>query len=358
MVSLSFLLRVQIMGVLLATPALCAQKIYSHGSPTSHEQLMLELINRARANPVAEARRHGIGLNSGLASGKISRARKQPLAFNRRLIAAARDHSRWMLETGRFSHTGVNGSSPSQRAEARGFRLGVAENIETGSNTAWRDRKLQAGEAHAGLFKSPGHRNNLMDLDHSVLGLGMLFNISGGWHVRHTTQKFSNGSTAESGAFIVGVVFDDKNRDNFYTPTEGLRGIEIRPTQGSFYALTSSSGGYAIPIRPLSTRSGIVRVDLPFPVNTPDSWDKAKAHDQRFRAAQITSAPEMEVMLSWSGSRGGLPWQSSLKIKRPELIHYQLIGTDGYFFPRSMVTTSSVKADLVFRGVVPRMVIR
>jgi hypothetical protein len=61
--------------------------------PTAYEQYILELINRARANPGAEAARLGIDLNQGLAAGTISTAAKQPLAFNPLLIDAARGHS-------------------------------------------------------------------------------------------------------------------------------------------------------------------------------------------------------------------------------------------------------------------------
>ena len=36
---------------------------------TAREQLMLELVNRARLDPLGEARRFGIDLNQGLGSG-------------------------------------------------------------------------------------------------------------------------------------------------------------------------------------------------------------------------------------------------------------------------------------------------
>ncbi len=39
---------------------------YDHGNPTDFEQLMLELVNRARNDPGVEAARLGIGLNDGL----------------------------------------------------------------------------------------------------------------------------------------------------------------------------------------------------------------------------------------------------------------------------------------------------
>ena len=46
--------------------------------PTAYEQYFLELVNRARANPGAEAARVGIGLNDGLAAGTIAGPSRTP----------------------------------------------------------------------------------------------------------------------------------------------------------------------------------------------------------------------------------------------------------------------------------------
>ena len=89
--------------------------------PSAYEQYFLELVNRARLDPVGEAARQGIGLNDGLAAGTISTAAKQPLAFSPLLIDAADAHSAWMLATDTFSHTGANGSSPGYRMKAAGY---------------------------------------------------------------------------------------------------------------------------------------------------------------------------------------------------------------------------------------------
>jgi len=43
------------------------------------EQYLLEMINRARLDPQAEAERYGLSLNAGLASGTISGAPVQAL---------------------------------------------------------------------------------------------------------------------------------------------------------------------------------------------------------------------------------------------------------------------------------------
>lgn len=74
------------------------------------EQLMIELINRARMDPEAEAARQGIALNDGLAAGSIGAAPLQVLAPSGLLLAAADAHSAWLLRSGQFSHTGANGS--------------------------------------------------------------------------------------------------------------------------------------------------------------------------------------------------------------------------------------------------------
>ena len=92
---------------------------------SAHEQLILELINRARLDPAAEAARLGIGLNEGLSAGTISKAAKQPLAANPLLVDAARDHSQWMLNRDKFQHEGAGGSSPTERiVDAELFAVG------------------------------------------------------------------------------------------------------------------------------------------------------------------------------------------------------------------------------------------
>ncbi len=47
---------------------------------SAYEQEMLELINRSRANPSAEATRQGISLNDGLPAGTLGTEARQPLA--------------------------------------------------------------------------------------------------------------------------------------------------------------------------------------------------------------------------------------------------------------------------------------
>src|SRR4051812_47518311 len=80
------------------------RRFLSAVAPSSEEQLFIELLNRARANPSAEASRYGISLNEGLAAGTISSTPKQPLAVNQLLTNSARKHSQYMIDNDIFSH--------------------------------------------------------------------------------------------------------------------------------------------------------------------------------------------------------------------------------------------------------------
>src|SRR5688500_18814084 len=93
-----------------------ARRMFAVVYPTNNEQYLVELINRARANPTAEATRLGIALNEGVSAGEtISTTAKQPLAINPNITDAARKHSQWMIDTDSFSHTGQGGSSVKTR---------------------------------------------------------------------------------------------------------------------------------------------------------------------------------------------------------------------------------------------------
>src|SRR5688500_11676554 len=102
-----------------------ARRLFAVAFPTANEVLLVELINRARANPAAEASRLGIALNEGVpAEDTISTAAKQPLAINPYITDAARKHSQWMIDNDTFSHTGAGGTSPHQRMANAGYSFG------------------------------------------------------------------------------------------------------------------------------------------------------------------------------------------------------------------------------------------
>src|SRR5688500_16283559 len=124
--------------------------------PAAHEQYLVELINRGRANPTAEATRYGTDLNEGLAAGTISSTPKQPLAINPYVTDAARKHSQWMIDNDTFSHTGATGTNPQQRMTNAGYFFGDpsawGENIGWTGSTGSIDATVRTAEIHENLY--------------------------------------------------------------------------------------------------------------------------------------------------------------------------------------------------------------
>lgn len=224
---------------------------YDHGDPSPHEQLMLELVNRARADPGAEAARLEIDLNEGLDPGTIENTPKQPLASHGALIDAARAHSDWMLATDTFSHEGEGGSSPSDRVMAAGYPSGAGENIAWGGTTGAVDPDASTRARHDGLFISPGHRVNICRDRYHEVGLGIrmgeFFAQGRNWNSLMVTQKFGS-STHTAAPYLVGVVHYDFDGDGFYDPGEGIGGIEVTVEGAVHHTATASAGGYALPV--------------------------------------------------------------------------------------------------------------
>src|SRR6516225_3668362 len=81
--------------------------------PTAADQLVLEELNDARANPAAYGASIGVDL-SGVAPS-------QPLAWDTQLIQAALGHSQDMSARNYFSHTTPEGVDPGGRIAAAGF---------------------------------------------------------------------------------------------------------------------------------------------------------------------------------------------------------------------------------------------
>ncbi|WP_193747465.1 CAP domain-containing protein [Cellvibrio sp. OA-2007] len=220
--------------------------------PNAQEVLVVELVNRARANPDAEAARLGIGLNDGITGTAITNTPKPPLAHNLLLIESARLHSQWMLDADIFSHTGNNNSTPHERMQAVGYSF--TGSWTSGENIAWGgttgssiNLTSYAVSQHEGLFKSPGHRVNILNANFRELGVGQLqgyFMQDGRNYLSSMlTQNFARSG---SSYFLTGVIYEDKNNNEFYDVGEGLSGINITINGKTYPAF--NSGAYAIPL--------------------------------------------------------------------------------------------------------------
>lgn len=251
----------------LVPTALFAQptQSFSHGDPTAEEQYMLELVNRGRANPAAEGARvidtDDASVQQSYQIWQINKSatkqafttypQRPPLAFNAKLIQAARGHTADMIQWNYQGHTSHNGDELGTRFSKAGYASQgqYGENVSAYSASIW--------FGHCGLMVDwgtqnqidLGHRRNLLNFDGAVyteIGIGIT--NSGGnppssvgpWVI---TQDF--GIT--SPRYILGVVYADANSNGFYDIGEGLAGVKVSPPDGVYYATTSTSGGYALP---------------------------------------------------------------------------------------------------------------
>ena len=218
-----------------------------------YEQYMLELLNQARSDPGAAADRYGFDL------GDIPDRPLQPLAMNQFLVDAARGHSNWMDATDLFGHQGVNGSSPLERAEAAGWSgNGIGENVSlvAQGGRAVDDMAGIVDQSHAGLLQSPGHLRNIMQPGWSEAGIG---GAVGDYSSPQSGQQFETASFytqlfADSGKqYLTGVVFGDKDGDNFYDPGEGIGDVDLKVSDGNGIVnvgtTTAAAGGYQLALQ-------------------------------------------------------------------------------------------------------------
>jgi len=238
--------------------------------PAPAEQLVLEMINRARADPSAEGTRlatfspvplPGGDIREGL-SNPSNVGVRPPLAMSAMLHATALAHSDDMYNRDYFAHDTLSPPTQTwdQRINAGGYVGSIGENIATSSSgTAAFLEDFLMVDWYLGAGGTPtpvpnrGHRVNLLDVDS---GSAPYREIGVGYHLGASarpsgfkdflTEDF--GRRSGVGPFLVGVVFDDTSSST-YTTTNGCAGVTISlKSGGSYYAVSASAGGYSFPV--------------------------------------------------------------------------------------------------------------
>ncbi|MFX0543657.1 CAP domain-containing protein [Roseovarius sp. S4756] len=242
---------------------------------TQAEQYLVEMINRARLDPHAEAARYGLNdLNDDLSGNPISGNPLQPLAPDAQLHGAAQGHSEWMLANNLFSHTGAGGSSSTNRMVEAGYTL--AGSWRTGENIAWTgttgtlDLDSAIAQHHEGLFLSAGHRRNLLNDDFREIGISQVegrFTTSS--YTYNTSMLTENFAKSGSNVFLTGAVYEDSDNDDFFSIGEGRDGASF--AIGNAQTQSLSAGGYTLEVTPGADKlvtvsygslNATVRIDL------------------------------------------------------------------------------------------------
>lgn len=140
-----------------SSPEIKVYRSLPAGACAAEEGEMLQMINRERTS-------------RGLS----------PLVMDARLVRSARLKSQDMADNGYFAHQSPRYGSPSAMISEQGVSYHFAgENIAAAGSVA---------EAHSGLMGSPGHRQNILLPQYTMVGIGIVKSGSRGLII---TQHFA-----------------------------------------------------------------------------------------------------------------------------------------------------------------------
>lgn len=274
--------------------------------PTFEEQYMLELINRARANPAAEGRRllllaqtnpdiHAAvsGWNLNAFSQYVSSLPAlPPLAFNPRLIAAADAETARMIADNVQEHSPpgfLTDPNTATASDGQAYYPTGMSYWHTGENIYAFSAGVHASLPrdvvdffHAAflldwgnpnyvhfwntLAPGPAEAGTLGRQPFSEIGISLNFNAhptvppplnppdpaTAGLNVGPALVTEEFGWRSLDPSDLTGVVYQDRNHNDFYDPGEGIGGVSIvavgQSGQGTFSTATWDSGGYTLPL--------------------------------------------------------------------------------------------------------------
>ena len=265
--------------------------------PDENEQQLMWLLNRARSNPTLEGIRlaniydqyytylpdcsqitedidvcyiagaldyWGVDLDR-LQNEFAGYDTKAPAAFDVRLYRAAKNHSEYLISIDGQNHTDQFNRIDDENfyyRRARGNVFSYSLSAAYGHaafNVDWGDD----GNDGSGMQPGRGHRLAIMSIDGDYTNVGIaavpVSNSAATVGPLVITGNFCEANTSADNhfnRFLVGTVWTDKDDDDFFDAGEGLGNVMVRPDRGVYYALTSSGGGYALPI----TEAGMYEV--------------------------------------------------------------------------------------------------
>ncbi|HEV8680816.1 MAG TPA: Hint domain-containing protein [Stellaceae bacterium] len=237
--------------------------------PSDLEQLLLQLINDARLDPLGNAARYIVtyspltssdpdiqsaldffGVDGALLLSQFSALTPtHPLAWNESLAIASRQHDDTMIAADTQSHQLPGEPSFDQRDAAAGYTnfSSLGENIFAFAESplfAQAGFMVDWGSGPGGMQSPPGHRDNIMDPGFREVGVGIVAESDPLTSVGPLVVTEDFGARFDSGAFILGVAYNDADDNNFYSIGEGLGTLVV--TLGATSVTSWASGGFTL----------------------------------------------------------------------------------------------------------------
>ncbi|MBT4027350.1 MopE-related protein, partial [Desulfobacula sp.] len=129
----------------------------------------------------------------------------------------------------------------------------AGENLAFIGSTGFIDEVSTVLEHHDNLFidkdyPDRGHRVNMLKEDFKEVGIGVAFGAYEIYTYSYMLTCDFGTALQFSGSFILGVVYDDKDGDNFYDAGEGISNVSIELEGTGDSTVTATAGGYGIPV--------------------------------------------------------------------------------------------------------------
>ena len=261
---------------------------------TPEEQLMLELINRARMDPHAEMQAlfntgqgnidfavsffanyadqqdDGLDNDSYTAADLEAQALSEvlglpalaPMNWNDNLATSAATHNDLMIAEDTQSHNLPGEPGYEERFTNGGYDLtagwAIGESIYGYTQDPLHGHAgyyIDWGFTPTGIQTPAGHRNSILSSTFTEVGIAYK-DVPAGQSLGpySNTQHFGYSSNNPS-PYILGVTIDDLDNDDFYDIGEGLSGVTITATGagGTFTTTSFAAGGYQLVVAPNST---------------------------------------------------------------------------------------------------------
>lgn len=252
--------------VCLMAALCCLMPIYAQADsrePSDQETLMLDLMNRFRANPAREIDKVLLGVEAGV-SGMGQRLDVDacykavsamppvpPLVFNLELMQSARWHAIYMIDnrlTGHFEQAGepgYTGDTPYKRMTKAGYKgLRGSENAFRNAVSVWNSHRgfiIDWGDGPGGMQDPPGHRLAMGNRLLREVGCAfVVFNEN-----RHGSTVHNLGDNKKIKRLLGGIIYADLNRNDQYDIGEGIKGAPLS-TNGRRQAQSWGSGAFRI----------------------------------------------------------------------------------------------------------------